>query len=289
MYNILVLTALLLTLSLFLTWSLFSDDAVEVRVVTAQVGPISSTIRVTGRVVNDRTVTLTALVDGQINAMLVNKGDPIEAGQVLAHLDMREANALLAKSQAVVEREQHAVREASRRLERLKDMSRSGGASQQTVEDAESRWRAAQARLRVAQAEQHVAEVQREKVAITAPWDGVITDKNAEVGQWVEAGTQLFTLVAHDGREIEAHVDAGDSGVVKPGQQVMVTCDAFPGWQWSETVQWISPAIIVDQSSDVNSFAARMSLGANAPDLLLGQQVDIEIVTARRDRTANLP
>jgi len=256
-------------------WKLNQNNVVEVEVITAESGPIESVIRVTGRVINDRTVTMTALVDGQIQGMLVQKGDHVKAGQVLAYLDKREADALVEKARAVVARERQAVSEAARKLERLQEMSLTGGASAQAVEDAKALWRSARLRLQVAEAELRVARIHQEKVEVTAPWDGVIIEKSAEQGQWLEAGIKLFTLVAEEGREIEANVDAGDSGVVQIGQTVSITCDAFPGRRWRETVHWISPAIITDESAVVNSFAVRMTVGAEAPPLLLGQQVDV--------------
>jgi len=274
---------------IFSAWKYLQDDIAVVEVVSPEEGPIQSTIRVTGRVINDRTVTLTALVNGQIQEMLVQKGDKVKAGQVLAYLDKREADALIEKATAVVARERQAVTEAKRKYERLRKISLAGNASDQTVEDTEAQWHAAQGRLLVAEAEQRIAEIHREKVEVTAPWDGVIIEKSAEQGQWIEAGIKIFQLVAEEGREIEANVDAGDSGVVKIGQAVTLTCDAFPGHEWKETIHWISPAIMRDKDSVLNSFAVRTTLGKDAPSLLLGQQVDISIRTAHKESSLKLP
>ncbi len=263
--------------------------ATEVELVSAQWAPLESTIRVTGRVINDRTVTLTALVDGQIKGMLVQKGDVVKAGQTLAFFDKREADALLGKSRALVAREREKVDELQRKLDRLRDVSRAGGASTQVVEDAEAELRASKTQLDVAEAELRLAVIHREKIEVTAPFGGVITEKSTEVGQWVEAGIKLFTLVAEAGREIEAHVDAGDSAAVATGQRVTVTCDAFPGLEWEERVQWIAPAITEDDNDALNTFAVRMTLGPEAPSLLLGQQVDLKIRTAHRERALTLP
>jgi RND family efflux transporter MFP subunit len=232
---------------------------------------------------------MTALVNGQIDGMLVQKGDKVKAGQVLAFFDKREADALVEKTAAVVAREKQAVNEAKRKYKRIKEISVAGNASEQARENSEAEFRAAKAHLQVAIAEHRIAKINREKLSVTAPWDGVIIEKTAEQGQWVEAGIKLFTLVAEKGHEIEANVDAGDSGVVKIGQVVTLTCDAFPNYQWQETIHWISPAIRNDKDSVLNSFAVRMTLGKDAPALLLGQQVDVNIRTAYREDTLTLP
>lgn len=269
--------------------ALRGEGEVRVDVVTLERGDIRATIRVTGRVINDRTVTLTALVDGQITGMLVQKGDRVAAGQVLAHLDRREADALLHKAEEVAARERETVRQLTRKLERQKEVASAGGVADQTVEDIALELSSARAALRVAEADLRVARIHREKVEVTAPFAGVITAKSTEVGQWVEAGVVLFTLVADEGREIEANVDAGDSGAVTQGQTVILSCDAFPGREWTERVQWIAPAITEGDSEALNTFAVRMSLGPDAPPLLLGQQTDARIVTARRHNVLKLP
>ena len=74
-----------------------NEEPLTVKVMHPAVGNIESSIRVTGRVVNDRTVIITALIDGEIREMNVRKGDSVEAGQVLAVLDQREAEALVEK------------------------------------------------------------------------------------------------------------------------------------------------------------------------------------------------
>jgi len=105
----------------------------------------------------------------------------------------------------------------------------------------------------------------------------------------VEAGTALFTLVAEAGREIEVNVDAGDSATVIPGQSVSISTDAWPDKNWQEEILRIAPAITEDQQSALNTFAVRISLGAKAPQLLLGQQVDARIHADTRNDVMRLP
>ncbi len=265
-------------------------DVREVKLVSVERGDIKSAIRVTGRVINDKTVTMTALVNGQIEGMLVKKGDKVAADQVLAFFDKREADAKLAKSKAVLAREEQAVIESESKFNRLRNVKSSGGSSQQIIDDAEAEIKAARTRRRVAKADLNVATIQREKIEVRAPFAGVITEKTTEKGQWLEAGTKLFTLVGLEGREIDVKVDAGDSGSIKMGQTVDLTCDAYPGLVWQEKIHWIAPSIIQDEkSAAVNTFSVRISLSSQAPNLLLGQQVDAHIVLASKQNVLRLP
>lgn len=271
-------------------YNLAVTDAVPVKLVKPEIRDIETSIRVTGHVINDKTVTMTALVNGQIEGMLVQKGERVEADQVLAFFDKREADATIAKTEAVLGREEQAVIEAQAKYKRLKNVKGSGGSTQQMIDDAEAEMNAAKARLRVAKAELRVAQINREKIELRAPFAGVITEKTTDKGQWMEAGTKIFTLVGSEGREIEVNVDAGDSGTVQLGQTVNITCDAFPGKIWQEKIHWIAPSIIQDEKNEsLNTFAVRISLGENAPPLLLGQQVDAHIVVASKKQVHTLP
>ncbi len=265
------------------------EKPIRVTVISPERGNIQSIVRVTGKVVNDKTVKMTALVDGQITEMSARKGDSVEAGQVLIVLDQREANARLEKARAELAREKQTVAEALKSLTRLRKLIQSGGVSPQSVDDAESLYLTAQARLQVAQATLSIEQIHREKINVTAPFAGIITEKTTEVGQWVEAGTELFTLVAHQGREIEVNVDAGDSGVVRIGQKVSLSSDAWPDIQWQESIARVSPAIAQSSNEALNTFAVRITLGEDAPPLLLGQQVDAKIHTDERNDVLTLP
>lgn len=270
-------------------FSLQEEKALIVTTVTPERGQIQAVIRVTGEIVNDRTVTMTALVDGQIQAMPVRKGDRVKAGQTLTVLDKREADARLQKAKAELALEKQAIAESSRKLKRQRELAKTGGTSTQLLDDARAALNAASARYKVAEAVLKIEKIHREKVTVTAPFDGVITEKTTEVGQWVEAGTALFTLVAVEGREIEVNIDAGDSATVETGQIVSVSSDAWPDQNWQEKILRIAPAITADQESALNTFATRISLGSEAPELLLGQQVDARIHTATREDVIKLP
>ena len=285
----------------FLRWSLVLVAAVAVgawynhatpdpvRIVSVERGSIESVIRITGAVINDRTVKLTALSDGQLQGVTVGKGDEVDPGQELAFMDNREAAAKLRKARSVVQRNRLEVRERKRRFERLREIAGSGGVSAEATENAEIAWQAARAALDIARAELEIVEVGHDKLRVLAPFAGVVTEKHAERGQWLEAGTELFTLVAHEGWEIEANVDAADSGAISLEQRVALSCDAFPGHEWEATIHWISPSVSGDESNELNTFSVRMDLGEQAPPLLLGQQVDVRIRTAFRENTVKVP
>ncbi|MCG7922833.1 MAG: efflux RND transporter periplasmic adaptor subunit [Candidatus Thiodiazotropha lotti] len=281
------LLIVLLPLGLFVAgiW----DQARQVETVEVERGDLSLVIRVTGEVINDRRVELTALVDGQVIGVEAGVGDRVSAGQILAKMDNRAAAANRQRAEAFVQ--QHAVlrKEAKLRYQRLSKLVSKGAVTEEQQEDAQLEWQAASAVWQVAKAELLLTEVAQEWQVNRAPFDAVVVKKSTEKGQWVEAGTPLFSLVALDGWQIEAHVDAVDSGRIKLGQPIELKSDAFPGKNWRSEVSWIGPNVEQQQERRLNTFKVRLDPGEAAPALLLGQQVDLEILVAQRKGVLKLP
>ena len=281
------LLILLLPLSLFLSG--FWDQPRPVETVRVERGDLSLVIRVTGEVINDRRVELTALVDGQVIGVEAGVGDRVSAGQILAKMDNRAAAANRQRAEAHVQQQAVLRKEAKLRYQRLDKLVSKGAVTQEQLEDAELAWEAATAVWQVAKAELLLAEVAQEWQMIRAPFDAVVVKKSTEMGQWVEAGTPLFSLVALDEWQIEAHVDAVDSGRIELGQPIELRSDAFPGQSWRSQVGWIGPNVEQEQERRLNTFKVRLQLGEAAPALLLGQQVDLEIQVAQRQGVLKLP
>lgn len=278
-----------LVLAAAIAWFYLPEAGVTVDTATAQQGTVQSTITVTGKVISEQEVKLTSSMLGQIQSIEAKEGDIVKQGQILARLDASDLNAMVNRARAILARDEEAVAEAARKLNRLRSVSASGGASRQVVDDAEAEWRSAVARKRVSESELRIMEIRLQKTRIIAPFDGVITSKSVQLGQWVEPAEALFHMAALDQQVIEAKVDAGDSGLITLGQQVSVSCDAFAGRTWNETVKWISPIVNAGKEDIANTFDARISLSAEAPPLLLGQQVDVKIRTAYRENVMRLP
>lgn len=271
----------------FLTWAFSADGAIPVRTVTAERGSLYSSVTVTGRVVSDREVVVSAEVAGKVDAVKVKEGDTVRAGQVLVRLNEREAKERLMKAEAEWRRARQAGLRATQIQQRIESLWEIGGESRQALENAQAEQQEAMAQERAAQSEVNIARLNLEKTRIVAPLAGIITHKNVNVDQWVLAGAPLLTLMDPMQREIEVKVDAGDSSLIQTGQKAEVSSDAFPGIRWTEQVIRLAPA--VQKEGATNSFNVRLTLAGEAPALRFGQQVDVKILTAFRQETVKLP
>lgn len=282
------LALILVAMALAAAAYLLLQPPAPTRVATIPVsrGDISNSLQLTGTVINDRTVTITALLDGEITAINAREGDTVEKDQVLSELDNQIAKAQLDKAEADLLYHRNSLSLINTGYERLSKLHKKGNASRQSLDDKLLEKRAAQSAVKVAQAELAIRELQLANSSVSAPFAGTITLQTVETGQWVEAGTQLFELVAGDGNVIEFQVDAEDASRIAVGQAVKLSSESWPDRPWSSEVTWLAPGINRSQrdGGNSNAFSARVELGEGAPPLLLNQQLDVELtIDARED------
>lgn len=86
------------------------------------------------------------------------------------------------------------------------------------------------------------AKLQLSYAYIVAPISGVISKKNVQIGQFVQAGQSLFALVGEKQKWVVANFKETQLTKMKPGQEVEITVDAFPGETFKGKVESISPA-----------------------------------------------
>lgn len=247
---------------------------------------LAESIELLGKVINDRTVTITALLDGQITRMNAHVGDAVGAGATLAMLDVSEATVRLARAKAELELARRRLQSAERDESRQRSLSKKGIAARQTIDEAQDALDEARLTLAVAEFDVMLLREAADNAVVDAPFAGTVIAQHAESGQWVEAGTPLFTLVASDGIVIEADVDAGDSALVTQGLSVRLSSDAWPDHTWRSRINWVAPNM---RGESTNRFAIRLPLGEDAPPLKLGQRVDLAIETHRVEQAATLP
>ncbi len=237
---------------------------------TATAAPVASgspaeqaVLDATGYVTARRQATVSAKVTGRVAEVLIEEGQRVRAGEVLARLDPIDANAqhALAQSQLTAAsaelddlRLQRA--QAERDAERAEALAARKLASTQSVEDARlrvttlgARLHAQQRRVEVAKRGLELAEVALDNTIIRAPFDGVVTDKAAQPGEIVSpvsAGggftrTGIGTLVDMDSLEIEVDVNESYISRVHAGQAVTARLNAYPDWDIPARVITIIP------------------------------------------------
>ncbi len=186
-----------------------------------------------------------AIVGAEANGMrladvLVNVGDVVRKGQVLARFDSAMAQADLAQSRAtVVEAEAH-LAEAAANAQRARDLQPSGALSAQQVAQLLTAERTAQARLEAVKAAQQVQQLRLLHAEVLAPDSGVISARSATLGAVVPAGSELFRLIRQGRLEWRGEVAAAELAQIRRGQKVKVDASGAPV---TGTVRQVAPTV----------------------------------------------
>ncbi len=286
--KLLLLLIVLLALALLAWQFVRPTPPVQVSVVSPTKQTLTTSLDLNAVVINDQVVTITALLDGEIASVVFRPGESVKGKEVLAVLDNQQALSILNKAEAELGYAQQKSSIASRTYARLKNLSSAGNTSKQNLDDSLDALRGAQAEVEIAEANVRLAEIQLKNATIEAPFNGIVTEQFVEVGQWVEAGTPLFQIVAENGYLIEAQVDASDWALVETGQKVILSTESAPNTEWESEVSWIAPSVSLNQR-DAKSVAVRFEFGDNAPNLLLGQEVDVQLELERVENALTLP
>src|SRR5712692_8124042 len=215
-------------------------------------------------------------VGGYVQSIRVEENQAVKAGDTILAIDdkdyaakLQQADADLAVALASVSSRQRvgqadaAVRQAQANadkahadLERIQPLVEQGVVSRQQLDAAVSMSRAADAALASAQADllgadarvaaarasRDWAALQLSYTRILAPTTGVVSKKSVEVGQLVQAGQPLMTVVPLSDVWVTANLKETETAHVVPGDTVQFTVDAYPGCHFGGRVESLSPA-----------------------------------------------
>jgi RND family efflux transporter MFP subunit len=216
----------------------------------AVAAPTSSILDASGYVVARRQATVSAKITGKVVAVLIEEGQRVEAGEIIARLDDANASAQVAQAAAQLEQQRanlDAVRvtleNAGPTFNRNLQQYAAKFISTQTFDDARAGYDAAQANLvvatrAVAVAEAGLAVTQRnlDDTVVRAPFGGIVTVKAAQEGEMVSpisAGggftrTGIGTIVDMGSLEVEVDVSESFISRVDTGQPAEITLNAYP-------------------------------------------------------------
>ena len=140
--------------------------------------------------------TVAAQLGGNVLQLAVKAGDRVKAGQLLARIDERDAQAGLARTDAALAQAQAELSNARLHAERTRDLRTQGFVSQAALDVAETQLKAAQAGVQQAQSGRSQAALARSFAAVNAPFDAIVLATHVEAGELAAPGRQLVTLYA---------------------------------------------------------------------------------------------
>lgn len=209
-------------------------------------------------------------VAGQITERLVDVGQRVKVGQVLAKLDVKDAQLNLNAAQAQLDNAQSALKIADQELQRYQQLLPIHAVSRSQYDMAENQYKAALATLRQAQSSYATSRNQTMYNQLLANKTGVITARNIEVGQVVAAGQVAYQLAIDGDREVVIGVPEQAMSQIKVGQRAWVSLWSKAGEKFAGYVREISPA--ADQS---RTFSVKVALSEGQSVIQLGQSARV--------------
>jgi multidrug efflux system membrane fusion protein len=209
-------------------------------------------------------------VGGKLVRRLVDVGDRVHAGELLAELDPGDLQLQASATQAQLAAAQAELARAAADRTRFAKLAQQQLVSRSALDAQDAAYAAAAGQVRAIRAQLDVARNQAAYAQLRAPRDGAIAARQAEAGQVVAAGQTVFLLAGDSGREAVFAVPEIAIHDVHVGQPVNVELWSRPGVRLTGTVRELAPAA----DPQTRTYAARATL-ANADAATLGQSVRV--------------
>lgn len=241
------------------------DSLTRVRVGTFQAQPIEQEIIVTGRTEPAREVTVRAEIEARVIAIEAERGAPVEAGDSIARLDLRDRRAQLREAEAQVKQRELQYRAAQR-------LFADNHQSQTQVAEAKANLENARARL-------ERIEMEIDKAVVRAPFDGILEERPVEVGDYLSIGDPVARIIAQDPLVVSGDIAQRDVHRVEIGalgSARLVTGQAVQG-----RVRYLSA------QADPATHTFRVELEIPNPDADLVAGVSSEIRLPIEERRAH--
>lgn len=195
--------------------------ALTVNVVTPQRSDWSRTLSANGSIAPWQETIVSAEQGGyRLAEVLVNVGDRVRRGQVLARMAVDTVQVELAQTRAALAESEATLAEAQANAERARQLQTTGAISAQQINQYITAEKTARARLQAQRARLQADELRLKKTTITAPDDGVISARLATVGAVAGNGQELFRLIRGGRLEWRAEVTAAELSQLRPGMPV---------------------------------------------------------------------
>jgi HlyD family secretion protein len=213
------------------------------RLVPITRGSIESTVSATGTLSAVKTVQVGTQVSGQIAALYADFNDHVHKGELIAKLDPTVLEQAVHQAIAQVAHDSADVQQKQFTLEQQKSLYADKAVTETDYKTAQYNLAMSKANLLSSEAALERAQQNLRYTSIYSPIDGIVIERDVDVGQTVAASfsaPQLF-LIAQDlsHMQILASVDESDIGQIQDGQAVQFTVQAYPNRTFDGTVQQV--------------------------------------------------
>lgn len=257
------------------------SDASEYRFATVERGDLEATVSSTGTLSAVTTVQVGTQVSGKVVAIHADFNDRVKQGELIAQIDPVLLQQTVRDAQAGLERNQAQLEQTRREYERNKQLFERKVLTEIDFNTAKYAYDVALANVKSAQVTLERARQNLAYTNIYAPIDGVVVERDVDVGQTVAASLsapQLF-LIANDLSQMQilASVDESDIGVIHEGQSARFTVQAYPNDAFTGRVKQVR--LQSKTTENVVNYTVVVSVSNANGKLLPGMTATIDFMT----------
>lgn len=173
--------------------------------------------------------TISARVSGNVKAVMVTDNQRVKQGDILVEIDPADYRSKAAAAKANLELQRATLRLAESDRKRAKALYEQDASSAERYDKAVSTYEISVAQVKLAEEQLRQAELNLGYTTVVAPANGYVTKKSVETGNQVQTGQPLMALVDLDSLYVVANYKENQMERIRPGQEVTMTVDAFPG------------------------------------------------------------
>jgi RND family efflux transporter MFP subunit len=229
-----------------------------------------------------------ARTNGYVRKWYVDIGARVQVGQLLADIDTPEVDRQLDQAHADLSTAEANLRLAQTTAERYRDLMKTDSISHQDLDNANGALEARQATVEAARANVKRLDQLHAFGRIEAPFAGVVTARNIDVGALIDSGSnakELFHIAAVQRLRVFVNVPETYSRSAKPGLQADITLAEFPGRRFTGVLARTSESIDVSSRTLLTEFDVDNAKG----ELLAGSYADVHLKLGTESTAYTLP
>ena len=254
-------------------------------------GDVVSTVTATGTLAAVTTVKVGSQVSGIISQLYADFNSEVKKGQMLAELDPTTFQAQVDQRRADLERARVEVRNSKTAFDRAQNLLNNQLLSESEFDTAQANLLSAEASVKQTEATLRQAETNLSHTKIESPIDGIVVNREYDIGQTVAASFQAPTLftIAQDLTlmQVSTNIDEADIGRIKKGAAASFTVDAFPDQTFDGVISQIrlTPQVVN------NVVTYTVLIDVSNPDLKLkpGMTANVQVPVEKVANTLKVP
>lgn len=265
-------------------------DTPAVTLVTIKKGKLNSVIAMPGELIPYQQVDLYAKINSYVKKLFADVGSQVHQGQLLAVLEAPEINSQLVGAQSRIKQQQAVYFASKATYDRLYNTSKTPGTvSQNDLEQAEAKKNSDLANVEAAKSAYKEVSANLGYLEIRAPFDGVITARNVNLGAYVGPGGRgsdpLFVLQDQKRLRLVVSVPENYTGGLSNKNEVTFTVEALPNQKFTAQVKRLAGAL----DEKLRSERLEMDVYNNDKKLLPHMYAQVDVPLPSRDSAFIVP